>query len=162
MRAGEGLLPVWTNFILGLFHRRPRIESSRRQKNFDRAGIFQKQQRWGANLQSEGLQSDTLPLCHAFLMNSSNQTWNIFFLSFSGNLALCVAEWRRINANTTCIGFVFGQWMACIKQFFKYRRLLWRCLFLAICVLLKKLKIKFFGIALSRLLSVKLTICLAN
>ncbi len=55
------------------------------KKNFDRAGIFQKQQCWGANQQSKELQADTLPLRHAFLMKISYQTVDIFFF-FSGNL----------------------------------------------------------------------------
>ncbi len=69
MRGGGGLLPVWTNFTLGLLHRRPRIESSQRQKNFDSAGIFQKQHHchWDAISQSLEIQSDPLPLCHAEL-----------------------------------------------------------------------------------------------
>ncbi len=32
MWAGGGLLPVWTNFNLGLHHRSPRIESCQKQK----------------------------------------------------------------------------------------------------------------------------------
>jgi hypothetical protein len=69
------------NPTLGLLHRRPRIESSRRQKNFYRARIFQKQHHWEAIAQPLGLQSDTLPLRHTelFFVLTVGIMNNVFF-----------------------------------------------------------------------------------
>jgi hypothetical protein len=49
MWAGGRLLPVWTNFNLGLLHRRPRIESCQKQKTSTGREYFKSSTTGGAN-----------------------------------------------------------------------------------------------------------------
>jgi hypothetical protein len=119
MWAGGGLLPVWTNFTLGLLHRRPRIESWRRQKNFDRAGIFQKQHHWDAISQPLGLQSATLPLCHTDLFSEIVVGIIIYFIFLrkSSNRICPPLKITFLSCYTICLAYDLTSWLLYVSSF---------------------------------------------
>ncbi len=83
-----------------------------------------------------GLQLDNLPLCHAFLVNSSYQTGYISFLCFRETFPCASQSLTYASPNGGKCQCKYYVYRVCLwprnglyKKVFNYCHLLWKCLF---------------------------------